>query len=68
MFGFDRNIAEETIADLEKEKTMKELELKDIINKHRNDLSTRESILQALREKEKEASLVAERQRKVRYT
>ena len=37
-----RSIAEETVADLEKEKTMKELEHKDLITKHRNELSTKE--------------------------
>lgn len=38
-----RSIAEETVTDLEKEKTIKELEMKDIISKHRSDLSTKES-------------------------
>lgn len=47
-----RSIAEETVADLEKEKTIKELEIKDIISKHRNELSTKESALAALREAE----------------
>lgn len=47
-----RSIAEETVADLEKEKTIKELEIKDIISKHRNELSTKESALLVLREAE----------------
>lgn len=47
-----RSIAEETVADLEKEKTIKELEIKDIISKHRNELSTKESALIVLREAE----------------
>lgn len=47
-----RSIAEETVADLEKEKTIKELEIKDLISKHRNELSTKESALIMLREAE----------------
>lgn len=47
-----RSIAEETVADLEKEKTMKELELKDLISKHKNDVNTKESLLNAMRERE----------------
>lgn len=38
-----RSIAEETVTDLEKEKTIKELEMKDIISKHRADISAKES-------------------------
>ena len=49
-----RSIAEETVADLEKEKTMKELELKDLITKHRNDMTMKESALQGLRDTENE--------------
>lgn len=47
-----RSIAEETVADLEKEKTIKELEIKDLLSKHRNELSTKESALVVLREAE----------------
>lgn len=47
-----RSIAEETVADLEKEKTIKELEIKDLMSKHRNELSTKESALTVLREAE----------------
>ncbi|XP_055298419.1 rho-associated protein kinase 1 [Sitodiplosis mosellana] len=47
-----RSIAEETVADLEKERTIKELEIKDLISKHRNELSTKESALIMLREAE----------------
>lgn len=43
-----RSIAEETVADLEKEKTMKELELKDLINKHRTDQIHKEATLNAV--------------------
>lgn len=49
-----RSIAEETVADLEKEKTIKELELKDLLSKHRNELSAKDVILSQLREAENE--------------
>lgn len=49
-----RSIAEETVADLEKEKTMKELELKDLVAKHRNEILSRENQIQALRDTENE--------------
>lgn len=49
-----RSIAEETVADLEKEKTMKELELKDLIAKHRNDIASRETQIQTLRDSDNE--------------
>ena len=40
-----RSIAEETVADLEKEKTMKELEHKDLLAKHRTELANKEALL-----------------------
>lgn len=43
-----RSIAEETIADLEKEKTMRELELRDSQNRHRNDLDSKEFTLNSV--------------------
>ncbi|XP_067205706.1 rho-associated protein kinase 1 isoform X1 [Linepithema humile] len=49
-----RSIAEETIADLEKERTMKELEYKDGVNKHQQELSSKEHILNRLKENESE--------------
>lgn len=49
-----RSIAEETVADLEKEKTMKELESKDLSSKHRNEITAKEAALQALRDTEVE--------------
>lgn len=49
-----RSIAEETVADLEKEKTHKELELKDLMSKHRGELSSRDVILSQLHETENE--------------
>ncbi|XP_064548657.1 LOW QUALITY PROTEIN: rho-associated protein kinase 1 [Drosophila montana] len=47
-----RSIAEETVADLEKEKTIKELELKDFIMKHRNEINAKEATLATLKETE----------------
>lgn len=49
-----RSIAEETVADLEKEKTMKELELKDITTRHKNDLNSKDIVLNQIKEKENE--------------
>lgn len=51
-----RSIAEETVADLEKEKTIKELELKDLLSKHRSDLAAKESALTLLRDAELEVT------------
>ncbi|XP_017065127.1 rho-associated protein kinase 1 isoform X2 [Drosophila eugracilis] len=47
-----RSIAEETVADLEKEKTIKELELKDFVMKHRNEINAKEAALATLKEAE----------------
>lgn len=49
-----RSIAEETVTDLEKDKTMKELEMKDIITKHRNELSVKEQAILSAKETETE--------------
>lgn len=49
-----RSIAEETIADLEKEKTMKELELKDLLAKHRNEMNAKEAALNTSKDREME--------------
>lgn len=49
-----RSIAEETAADLDKDKTMKELELKDMLAKHRSELSGRDSSLNSMKEREQE--------------
>lgn len=49
-----KQIAEETVADLEKERTMKELEIKDLISKHRNELAAKETQIQSLRDLEAE--------------
>ena len=37
-----RSIAEEQLSDVEKEKTMLELELKEALSRHRDDLNKRE--------------------------
>uniref|UniRef100_A0A8D8YBQ4 Rho-associated protein kinase let-502 n=1 Tax=Cacopsylla melanoneura TaxID=428564 RepID=A0A8D8YBQ4_9HEMI len=47
-----RSIAEETVGELEKEKTMKELELKDLMAKHRSDLSSKENLLSTGKDRE----------------
>lgn len=49
-----RSIAEETVADLEKEKTIKELELKDLLAKHRGDLCAKDAAMLLLRDAEAE--------------
>lgn len=43
-----RSIAEETVTDLEKEKTIKELEMKDVMGKHRADISTKEASISSV--------------------
>ncbi|GFG39590.1 hypothetical protein Cfor_01020 [Coptotermes formosanus] len=47
-----RSIAEETVADLEKEKTMKELEHKDLLAKHRSEVANKEMVLNSMKERE----------------
>lgn len=49
-----RSIAEETVADLEKEKTMKELETRDLLTKHKNELAAKETTLILLKDTEAE--------------
>ncbi|KAK9879534.1 hypothetical protein WA026_006605 [Henosepilachna vigintioctopunctata] len=49
-----RSIAEETVAELEKEKTMKELELKDLMSKHRAELNLKEVNFNMLKDREVE--------------
>lgn len=44
-----RSIAEEQYSDLEKEKIMKELEIKDMIARHRQELSEKESTISSVR-------------------
>ncbi|XP_051501525.1 rho-associated protein kinase 2-like isoform X2 [Myxocyprinus asiaticus] len=45
-----RSIAEEQYSDLEKEKIMKELEIKDMIARHRQDLSEKDNTISLLEE------------------
>ncbi|XP_016391539.1 rho-associated protein kinase 2-like [Sinocyclocheilus rhinocerous] len=45
-----RSIAEEQYSDLEKEKIMKELEIKDMIARHRQELSEKDSTISSLEE------------------
>lgn len=40
-----RSIAEETVAELEKEKTVKELEIRDLVSRHTADITEKDSIL-----------------------
>lgn len=40
-----KSIAHETIAELEKEKTMKELEIKDLIARHKTELSNKDILI-----------------------
>ncbi|KAL1123816.1 hypothetical protein AAG570_001587 [Ranatra chinensis] len=47
-----KSIAEETVADLEKEKTMKELEYKDLLAKHRADISSKDIAINNYKERE----------------
>ena len=43
-FALNRSIAEETAADLEKKNTMQKGELKDLLAKHRNEVSTLQDV------------------------
>lgn len=67
-----RSIAEETVADLEKEKTLKELELKDLLAKHRNDVNNKEVVINSLKDHEleykKNARTSAKRKRRTKQT
>lgn len=49
-----RSIAEETVADLEKEKTMKELELRELLSKHRADTLNRDTTISNFKDREVE--------------
>ncbi|KAG8183195.1 hypothetical protein JTE90_005646 [Oedothorax gibbosus] len=49
-----RSIAEETIADLEKERTIRELELKDLTSRHRAELANKDIVIANLKDKENE--------------
>ncbi|XP_022252479.1 rho-associated protein kinase 2-like isoform X2 [Limulus polyphemus] len=49
-----RTIAEETISDLEKDKMMKEIEIKEMLTRHQTDLSNKDIIISATKDKEVE--------------
>ncbi|XP_043467266.1 rho-associated protein kinase 1 [Leptopilina heterotoma] len=55
-----RSIAEETVADLEKERTMKELEFKDSIAKHHQELNSKEQVVNRLKDSELEMKKTVE--------
>ena len=40
-----RSVAEETVAELEKEKTVKDLELNDIISRHNQEISNKDNTI-----------------------
>ena len=40
-----RTIAEEQLSDVEKEKTMLELEIKEILSRHKSDMNKKESVI-----------------------
>ncbi|XP_012943125.1 rho-associated protein kinase 2 [Aplysia californica] len=43
-----RSIAEEQLSDVEKEKTMLELEIKELLSRHKNDLNKKENLITSL--------------------
>ncbi|GBP05935.1 Rho-associated protein kinase 2 [Eumeta japonica] len=59
-----KSIAEETVAELEKEKTMKELEYRDAVAKHRAEMNARDAMLQSLRERDHDHTSTIDHQRK----
>lgn len=65
LFVFPRSIAEETVGELEKEKTMKELEMRDALAQHRGELASRDALVQGLRDRDHENRATIDLQRKV---
>lgn len=61
-----RSIAEETVGELEKEKTMKELEMRDALNAHRSEIASRDALVQGLRDRTHEMCATVDLQRKVK--
>ncbi|KAL0849508.1 hypothetical protein ABMA28_013785 [Loxostege sticticalis] len=59
-----RSIAEETVGELEKEKTMKELEMRDALAQHRSELASRDALVQGLRDRDHENRATIDLQRK----
>ncbi|KAK4317608.1 hypothetical protein Pmani_011315 [Petrolisthes manimaculis] len=51
-----RSIAEETVAELEKEKTVKDLEICDLVSRHTADITEKDSSLSMVKEREQELS------------
>uniref|UniRef100_A0A915IQJ6 non-specific serine/threonine protein kinase n=1 Tax=Romanomermis culicivorax TaxID=13658 RepID=A0A915IQJ6_ROMCU len=49
-----RRIAEETVADIDKEKTMIELEIKQLMNRYKHEVANKDMTIGLLREKENE--------------
>ncbi|XP_060563759.1 rho-associated protein kinase 2-like isoform X3 [Ruditapes philippinarum] len=49
-----RTIAEEQLSDVEKEKTMLELEIKEILSRHKSELNKKESVISMLEETKRE--------------
>uniref|UniRef100_T1IKB9 Rho-associated protein kinase let-502 n=1 Tax=Strigamia maritima TaxID=126957 RepID=T1IKB9_STRMM len=49
-----RSIAEETVSDLEKEKTMKEFEIKELISRQKMELTNRDNAMSGAKEREAE--------------
>lgn len=50
------SIAEETVAELEKEKTVKELEIHDLVSRHTADITEKDTAFNAVKERELELS------------
>lgn len=44
--GLARSIAEEQLTDVEKEKTVLELEIKELMNRHKTEISKKEHLIQ----------------------
>ncbi|KAK7872306.1 hypothetical protein R5R35_002762 [Gryllus longicercus] len=59
-----RSIAEETVQELEKDKTIKELELKEMMNKHRTELSNKDIAVNAMKEREMDYKKTVDQLRK----
>ena len=53
------------MGELEKEKTMKELEMRDALSQHRVEISTRDALVQGLRDRDHENRATIDLQRKV---
>ncbi|XP_014362191.2 rho-associated protein kinase 2 [Papilio machaon] len=59
-----RSIAEETVGELEKEKTMKELEMREALAQQSGELAARDALLQSLRDRDHENRATIDLQRK----